>query len=86
MEISKKLLFPKSPFDEILENFPFSILPIKLNLTIFSDKGAITFSKLISISLFIFEKYFLLSRLKILGKFEASNLLPEILFFCQIIL
>ena len=78
--ISKKLLFPKSPLEEIFINFPFSIFPISLNFESFSDTGAITLSKSISIFLFRFSK--LLSFffcVRILGKLLASNLLPLIL-------
>ena len=80
--ISKKLLFPKSPLDEIFINFPFSILPISLNFESFSDTGAITLSKSISMLLFRFSK--LLSFffcVRILGKLLASNLFPFISIF-----
>ena len=40
MLISKKLLFPKSPFELIFVNSPFLTFPINLKLLIFSDKGA----------------------------------------------
>ena len=54
--MSKNLLFSKSPLDEIFKNFPFSIKPINLKFFRFSDKGAMILLRLISISLFIFEK------------------------------
>ena len=78
--MSKKLLFPKSPLEEIFINFPFSIFPISLNFESFSDTGAITLTKSISMFLFRFSK--LLSFffcVRILGKLLASNLLPFIL-------
>ena len=56
--MSKKLLFPKSPFEEIFTNFPFFIDPINLKFLSFSDKGAITLERSISISLFIFCNLF----------------------------
>ena len=54
--ISKKLLFPKSPLDEMLTNFPFSILPISLKFFNLLDKGTKILAKSISISLLILEK------------------------------
>ena len=78
--ISKKLLFSKSPLEEIFINFPFSIFPISLNFESFSDTGAITLTK--SISMFLFRFANLLSFffcVRILGKLLASNLLPFIL-------
>ena len=51
--MSKKLFSPKSPFAEILVNFPFSSLPINLKFFRFSDNGAIILVKSISISLLI---------------------------------
>ena len=56
--ISKKLLSPKSPLDEILTNFPFSILPINLKFFNFLDNGTEILTKSISISLLILEKNF----------------------------
>ena len=53
--MSKKLFSPKSPFAEILVNFPLSILPINLKFFRFSDKGAIILVKSISISLLIWK-------------------------------
>ena len=53
--MSKKFFFPKSPFEEILINLPFLILPINLKLFNFSEKGIRISIKSISISLFIFE-------------------------------
>ena len=76
-EISKKLFFPKSPFAEIFANSPLSRYPINLKFFKFSDKGAITLSKSISISLLKFEKLlFLFFVVIILGKFVASNFSP----------
>jgi len=80
--MSKKLFSPKSPFAEILVNFPFSILPINLKFFRFSDKGAIILVKSISISLLIWEnKLFEFFCLIIFGKFVASIKFPSILIF-----
>ena len=57
--ISKNLLFPKSPFEETLTNFPFSILPKSLKLFNDSDKGTKIFLKSISISEFNVENILL---------------------------
>ena len=77
--ISKKLLFPKSPLEEIFINFPLSIFPISLNFNSSSDKGAITLAILISIFLFNFFRLLSLFFWFInLGKLLASNLLPSI--------
>ena len=80
--ISKKLLFPKSPLEEIFTSFPFSICPISLNFESFSDNGAITFAN--SISMFLFKFLKLLSFFscnRIYGKLLASNLFPLISIF-----
>ena len=80
--MSKKLPPPKSPLDEILVNFPFSISPINLKFFNLSDKGAITLARLISISLVILTKLFLFEFLfKYLGKLLASNKSPFISIF-----
>tara|TARA_E500000178_G_scaffold234288_1_gene230769 strand:+ start:391 stop:645 length:255 start_codon:yes stop_codon:yes gene_type:complete len=42
-EMSKYLLFPKSPFDEILAKLPFLMEPINLKFEIFFDKGVSIF-------------------------------------------
>ena len=80
--MSKKLLFPKSPFEEILVKLPFSILPKSLKFFNFSDKGAIIFCISISISVFKFSKSFLPDLLlKIFCKLLASNRVPFIEMF-----
>ena len=80
--ISKKLLFPKSPLEEIFTSFLFSIFPISLNFESFSDNGAITFTNSISIFLFKFLKLLLFFFCdKIFGKLLASNIFPLISIF-----
>ena len=80
--MSKYLFSPKSPFEEILVNLPFLIFPINLKFLRFSDNGAIIFVKSISISLFIWVKFFCsVFRLKNLGKLRASKLDPLIIIF-----
>ena len=54
--MSKNLLSPKSPFEEILTNLPLSIVPINLKFFNFFDRGVSTILMSISISLFIFLK------------------------------
>ena len=55
--------------------------PINLKFLSFSDKGATTLERSISISLFIFCNLFFVSRPKIFGKLVASNDDPLIIIF-----
>ena len=80
--MSKNLLFPKSPLDEILTNFPLRIIPINLKLLNFLAKGVSIFSKLISISLLIeFKNSFFSLFSNIFESLVESYFLPEILIF-----
>ena len=54
--MSKNLLLPNSPLDEILINSPFLSSPINLKFESFFDKGVIILFKSISIFLLIFFK------------------------------
>ena len=75
--MSKYFWFPKSPFDEILVNLPFSIDPINLKFVRFSDKGAKTFLNSVSMFLVIFEIWLDLElSLITFAKFVESKISP----------
>ena len=77
--MSRKLLLPKSPLEDIFINFPFWISPINLKFLRFSDSGAITFLKSISIFLLIFViVFFEFLLFKIWGSLLASKRVPLI--------
>ena len=71
------MLLPKSPFEEIFTNLPFSSTPNNLKFLSFFDKGVSICFKSISILLLIFFKILTFDFLfKNLFKFLASYFLP----------